>query len=463
MKKLAILMVALGLVFVAACGSGGGSDEGASPTSAAGSPTASPSASQDTNKEPVTIRITLSEGELTPEMIKEFETANPDIKIQREDTDPTKLAAQLATADAPDIIRVSGVNELASYVIRGVALDLTAYFEKSSVIKMDDLLPVANVYRFDGKTQGKGPIYGLPKDWSPDFTLWYNKKLFDAAGVPVPDASKPLTWSEVFALAKKLTIREGANVTQYGLVTSGKTEADIPTLMQYLASKGVRVYSEDFSQANFNIPEVKEMLNLWIEAVKGNYGPNQINQDQVPWGGDAFFKDKAALMVQGYWVSGGVRNDENMKTHAEDYVMLPAPIADGGNRVSPPGEATGAILNKNSEHPDEAWRVFEWYFGGKPAEDRAKGGWGVPVQRSYGELLPKEGAFDRKVFETLQAELEYGGQYLEVNPYAINVHAVFSKHMTPVYFGKSSLDEALEKINTDINVMIKEGMAAAGN
>ena len=185
----------------------------------------------------------MGDGEITKDQIKDFETANPTIKIQREDVDTTKLAAQLATGEAPDIIRMTGVNDLPSYVIRGIAMDLTKYIDTSTVIKKDDFVPTVDVYRFDGKVQGKGPIYGIPKDFSTDFSLWINKKLFAAAGVALPSDTVPMTYSQLFDLAKKLTIKNGDTVTQYGLA-GGKGEADLPFLMDYLLSKGVRISSK---------------------------------------------------------------------------------------------------------------------------------------------------------------------------------------------------------------------------
>ena len=165
----------------------------------------------------MTVRFNMGDGEITKDQIKEFETANPTIKIQREDVDTTKLAAQLATGEAPDIIRMTGVNDLPSYVIRGIAMDLTKYIDASTVIKKDDFVPTVDVYRFDGKVQGQGPIYGIPKDFSTDFSLWINKKLFAAAGIALPSETVPMTYSELFDLAKKLTIKNGDTITQYGL------------------------------------------------------------------------------------------------------------------------------------------------------------------------------------------------------------------------------------------------------
>ena len=119
------------------------------------------------------------------------------------------------------------------------------------------------------RVQGKGPIYGIPKDFSTDFSLWVNKKLFAAAGVALPSDTVPMTYSQLFDLAKKLTIKNGDTVTQYGLA-GGKGEADLPFLMDYLLSKGVRISSDDNGKIDFTKPEVKQALQLWVDGVKEN-------------------------------------------------------------------------------------------------------------------------------------------------------------------------------------------------
>jgi multiple sugar transport system substrate-binding protein len=413
------------------------------------------------NTGPVTIRTNIPENEMSNEQIKQFEDANPNIKIERVILESTKLEAQIATGDAPDIIRVNGVNELASFVIQGVALDLDSHIRNSTELKADDLLPVVDLFRFNLKKLGQGPLYGIPKDWSPDFTIWYNKKLFDAAKVQVPDTSKPLTWSQLFELARKLTLSEGGAIKQYGLAVAGingKTEANLPVLMQYLLSKDVKVFSADFTQTDFLKTEAKEFLAKWIEAVKGNYGPNQINQDKTSWGGETFLNEKAAMLINGYWFSSALREDDKAKTHLNDFGMLPAPVADGGQRVSPIGAATGAIINKNTKYPEEAWKVFEWYFAGKPAEERAKSGWGVPIQKHLIPLLPQQTEFDKRVYTVLNDEMKYSNKLLEVNPFLLNARIIFSKHMTPVYFDKSTLDDALKNMNREANSLVKERM-----
>ncbi|NBD24020.1 ABC transporter substrate-binding protein [Paenibacillus glycinis] len=479
MRKWSIMltMVTAAAVVLSGCGSndngGSGNNGGNAATTndsggnntggnAGGNAAAGNDAGSANSGEVVTIRTNITDGELSKDQIAEFEKAHPNIKVEIETVDATKLAAELATGDAPDVIRLSGVFDLPNYVIKGIALDLTDRMNTSTVIKQDDLLPISNVYRFDGKTVGAGPIYGLPKDWSNDYAIFYNKKLFDAAGVAVPDPTKPLTWPEVMDLAKKLTIKDGDKVKQYGLAANewGKTEPNFNNLLQYLLSAGVDVSAADGASVDFNQPAVKDYIDMWVDAVKNNVGPNSVNNDQTS-GGDLFFKDQVAMIIDGYWYSGAIRNNEGAKTHLADYGMLPTPTAPNGTRVAPTGGATGAIINKASKHPDEAWTFFEWFFGGKPADDRASTGWGLPIFKSKMDLLPKDTDFDKQVNAVLQDELNYTSEYLKVNPYlAGGGWSIFDKYVQPLYFGKSNLDEAISGMTKDANVAIQEAKDA---
>lgn len=55
--------------------------------------------------------------------------------------------------------------------------------------------------------------YTLPKDYS-DIAVYYNKKLFDEAGVAYPQAG--WTWDDFYATAKQLTVKKGEKTTQWG-------------------------------------------------------------------------------------------------------------------------------------------------------------------------------------------------------------------------------------------------------
>ncbi len=412
--------------------------------------------------EPVAIRISITEGEISKDQIAAFETANPGIKIELAALDATKLAAELATNSAPDIIRINGAFDLPGYVIRGIASDITSRMETSSVIQMNDLLPICDVYRFDGFAIGKGPYYGLPKDWSNDYAIFYNKKCFDAAGVAVPDPTKVLTWQEVMELAKKLTITQDKKIVQYGLSANewGQTVPYFNAMMQYVLSAGAKISNDDNTTMDFNQTAVKDFITLWVDAVKANVGPNPINNDQTS-GGDLFLADKSAMIIDGYWYSGVIRGNANTQTHLDDFGMLPTPMAENGARVAPTGGATGAIIYSGSKNPDQAWTFFEWFFGGQPADDRAKTGWGMPIFKSKLALLPQETNFDKQVLAVLNDETNYQKSFLPVNSYlAGSGWGIFDKYVAPLYFDKSTLDEAITGMTKDANVVVTEARNA---
>ncbi|MEG6614278.1 sugar ABC transporter substrate-binding protein [Pseudoclostridium thermosuccinogenes] len=465
---LALSMMSLSLV---ACGgkdtsssSSGNSDSGAAASTETSS-TETSKTNSSSSGERVTVTTSLGEGELSADLVAEFEAEHPNIKIEFVVLDDAKLAAQLATGTAPDVLRVSGAFDTAAYAIKGIAMDLTERIENSELIDLNDLLPIANVYRFDGKKVGQGPIYGLPKDWSNDFALFYNKRCFEAAGVEVPDESKALTWPEVMELAKKLTIMDGDQVVQYGLAANewGQTHANFNLLMQYLASAGVSLSSDDFKSVNFDQQPVRDFITMWVDAVKSGVGPSALNNDQTS-GGDLFLSDRAALMINGYWYSGVIRGNADTQTHLDDFGMLPTPIAPGGNRVAATGGATGCVIYKGTKHPDEAWTFFEWVFAGKPADERAKTGWGMPIFKSKLSLLPQETNFDKQVYNVLQDEMKYQNDFLAVNPYlAGGGWGIFEKYYVPLLFDQETIDGAIEGMTKDANVVITEAINALSN
>ena len=124
------------------------------------------------------------------------------------------------------------------------------------------------------------------------------------------------------------------------------------------------LWSDDMKKVQFNNADVKtifDRINKFVQA-KAVYSP--INPSPS-WTGAAFIDGKLAIAQYGYWFSSMLRNDPKTKDHLDDYMMLPAPVVEGGNRYSPVTGGTGAIILKQSKHPAEAFKFFEWYMAGK--------------------------------------------------------------------------------------------------
>jgi multiple sugar transport system substrate-binding protein len=380
--------------------------------------------------------------------LKQFMAANPNVKIERLTNDPVRFKTMLAAGNPPDIFRVEG-SQVPSLVRRGIALDLTAYYKGSSVLKLDDLSWANKYYNVDGKQ------YGNVLDWSQDWSLFINKDAFAQAGVALPSTTQPLTYAELAELAQKLTKREGNKVTQIGLTF----DPSVRTLQLLLAQQGAAdIYKPDFSGVVLkDNPKAVEILKYNYDLAKANAIYNPLNPVSG-WNGEAFIKGKVAIIQFGYWFS------QFIATQAEPGFMdkvlfLPGPVWGSGKRLNPSASGSGFLISKASKNPDAAWKLFEFYFGGEPTIQRVKKGRGVPNLKSQYPLMPNDTPFAKQIQTVLQDDLKYSDFSLPVNPYYEDSTFTDSwqKRLEEALNGSASFDEMVVNIEKDVNKAITQG------
>ena len=129
------------------------------------------------------------------DVIAAFEAQNPDIRVEVQDTPPaeyiTKLNTQLNGGSDVDVFLIKEADKAKTFYDRGQLTDLTPYIEAAGIDMADYNGTDAN-FTFDGHT------YGMPVR-TDQYVLFYNKDIFDAAGVPYPD--NDMTWTEFEELA----------------------------------------------------------------------------------------------------------------------------------------------------------------------------------------------------------------------------------------------------------------------
>ncbi|MGE5549339.1 MAG: ABC transporter substrate-binding protein [Bacteroidota bacterium] len=405
----------------------------------------------------ITVTIMGKTNEFGEFFTEEFKRTFPNIAISITETDMTRYYAMNAAGDPPDLVRVYG-SSVPMLAARKLLLDLTPYFKTSQYLKLDDLSPVADLYKFDGRRQGRGAIYGMPKDWSPDMTIFYNKKMLDAAGIKYPSAIAPMTYVQLGEMMKKLTKKEGDRVSQYGGSSFPIGDGWAEQYLKFMcASNGASIYSSDFKKINLvKNAEVKKALNWYIDLAKAHAIPNPLDPP-ADWDGALFTAGKIAIQQYGYWFGAMALSDMS-----PEVGMAPAPIW-GKKRLSPCITATGYVISKKTKHPKEAWQVFEFYMGRQPAIDRARTGWGVPTLKSLFNLMPQNNPYAKANYDVVQGELKYM-TILPNNPYLDRnaVDSAFSKHWESVLKGSETLDAALKAIEDEVNRAIAEGVMRLG-
>jgi multiple sugar transport system substrate-binding protein len=386
-----------------------------------------------------------------------FEKANPGIRLYIIATDHVALIAMTAAGNPPDMFRVQAP-DLPGFLVRKMLRDLTDLFRSSTLIKIDDLAEANKNYWYEGLTPGRGKIYGMTKDWSPDMTLFINKKLFEQAGVSVPGDEKPLTYSDLADLAQKLTKRTGDRTEVMGF---GYQNSWFDRIVEVLLNEdGTSLWTPDYSQARLTIPENRKVFQYFFDLDRKNVTFNPLNPS-TSWPGDQFTKGQVAIVQYGYWFSAMAESDQTKG----QVMMLPSPVW-GPNHKSPTITATGHVIHAQTKVLDEAWKVFEWFSAGDPAIERAKSGWGVPALKSLYKLMPSETPFQKQVQKVLQNELKMSDVAVRFNPYintSENVsrntfNSSYFKHLEAALKNQITFDQLLQNVEREVNLAIKEGM-----
>lgn len=137
-----------------------------------------------------------------------------DLQVITWDSYWTLLEAGASGGDMPDVFWMHS-NEATKYMSNDILLDLTDKVAASEKLEMDKFpSDIKEMYQYDGKT------YAVPKDID-TIALWYNKDMFDEAGIAYPDDT--WTWDDLYDAAVKLTKDDGS---QYGIAMNPSNEQD---------------------------------------------------------------------------------------------------------------------------------------------------------------------------------------------------------------------------------------------
>ncbi len=287
-------------------------------------------------------------------IVDAFHQAEPKITVKPVvsdwDTYWDKLQTGLAGGAAPDVFAMDGPL-FPDYAGRDVLLDLTPYVQAESYPLTDlNELAVKDFTTKDGKQMG------LPRDLNV-IALFYNKDLFDAAGVAYPDAS--WDWAKLTEVAKQLTkdTNGDGKVDQWGLYTE---TTDMENYWSSLVwQNGGDILSPDGATTVLDTPQASGGIQFLQDLIwKEKAVPDPALFAET---GDAFEQGKAAMEVNGSWL---VATDE---AAGLKFGIAPLPKGPAGQATSV--NPTGAVIAKSSKSPDAAW-AFVKYLASPAAQQQ---------------------------------------------------------------------------------------------
>lgn len=400
------------------------------------------------------VRIMHMRHELTEDEEAQFEADHPGITIELLNVDASRFFAMYAAGDPPDIYRTN-YKVVPEFLARGMLYDLTPYYEVSTVMPFDNLAPACNLYRAESALEvGSGPIYGMPKDWSPDSTLFVYTPAFTDADLDAPADVDPMSYTDVAEAAAEVAVFEGDRTAMFGFTTLAVPDQ----IEESTLALGKSIYADSFTRMNLQDEDIQAILRWWYDIKADLLMESDLNPAPSGWAGSDFIRGVYAMAQYGYWYMGWMAGQEPTIDVENEVKMVTAPIWGGGEHINT-YVATGAIVSAATKIPDATWEVFQWYHGEEPAIARAEAGWGVPALISLYDLLPNETEYEQQIYTVLQNEIALEPMPIQANPFAPNAFdGALGRYLSAALLGDMTFDEMITSIEEDVDEAIQEGI-----
>jgi raffinose/stachyose/melibiose transport system substrate-binding protein len=315
------------------------------------------------------------EVELMNEAVKEYEAANPGVKIElpflENEAFKAKLTTLLQSNEAPDVFHSWGGGVFYEQAKAGVLRPIDDVITQAA----KDDQGTAGVAAF---TAPDGHIYGIARDVA-EVVLWYNKSLFEKAGV---DPASLATWDGFLASIQKF---KDAGITPIAVGAKDKWPAHFwwsKLVVRLAGQEGFNAAAagegDGFAGADF-VRAGQLFLDLaatepWQEGFQAAaYG------DASGYFGDG----KAAMHLMGDWDYGAMKDNSANKAGIPDDQLgiLPFPTIEGGkgDPTDTLGGLSGYLFSKNAS--DDAVKFIEWYNSSVVQKKFADANYYIPISK----------------------------------------------------------------------------------
>lgn len=433
----AILCVAMGMTVLTGCGgdnsaAGPGPGPGPGGSSSDSSDKTTQSAAKEENEEEakeVEIHHAYWHTAMTDyleEAKEKFEAENPNIKIVLELSDWgeywTKLEAASTGGKVADVFQLNGPNNY-KYADYGMLLPLDDYIADSDVDLNNYPEALNKIYNIDGVQ------YGIPVDWD-TIGLWYNKEIFDAAGVEYPNDS--WTWEDLVAAAEKIS-DPAAGI--YGIDAG---YADQGGFFNTVPAAGGYIVNEDGTKCGFDDEKTVKGMTVWEDLLKSGASPSQAVLNETA-GTTLFTAGKLGMIMAGDWVIADFVAVEGFGGKF-DAAMLPT--IDGNRASCIHGKAN--CISSATKNPDEAWAWVSYLASEEANVMLGKSGAAIPSYSGCSDyFFDAYPEYNMKVFSRMAEECAV--PYPTSRGFQEWADLIWNE-LVPAYSGEVSMEDACAKI-----------------
>ena len=293
----------------------------------------------------------------TPYLIAQeaaFEAKYPDVDLQYIDVASQdyaiKVGTMLSGGDTSDVVMIKEARDIINWQAAGYAAPMSDYIAA-------DAYDLAGYVGTEVNYAVDGVQYARP--FRSDFwVLFYNKDLFDAAGVAYP--TNDMTWDQYAELAKTMT-KDGVYGTHYHTWLSA--------VANWAVCDGVNTLADrEYSDLAYFYE-----LYQGLEDAGACMAYNELKASGLHYSA-AFANGNVAMMPMGYWYVSTLMGYIKDGTCSFNWGITAVPHAEGVAAGSSFGNLTGVMINEKSAQKDLAWKYVSWLCGEEGAATTAATG-----------------------------------------------------------------------------------------
>ena len=368
-------------------------------------------------------------------LVSAFEQRSPAIDVElihipSQNDYRTRLGADFAAGTPADIVLIN-YRRYAALAARGVLEPLGPYLAESSVLKEGDFYPEALAPFY-----WAGKLMCIPQNLS-SLVVYYNKSLFDQAGVAYPGAD--WNWEDFLQTARALTRDTDGDgvVDQYGL----GTEASIFRVAPFIWQNGGDLVDNPAAPTRLALdaPAARQAIQWFVDLqVRHQVAPNR-TQEQAEASESRFQNGRLGMFLNS---RRGVPTYRTISGFDWDVAPLPQ------------GRQRAGILHSDaycmpsvSKQKAATWAFIEFANSAAGQTIVARSGRTVPSLKAVAES---------PAFLDPGVKPQSSRVFLDVIPYIrgvpvieswVDIEDTVGKEIERAFYGEATADEAIEAAN----------------
>ena len=369
------------------------------------------------------------------DVMKAFNEKYPNVKVQLNMVPFkdyfTKLRAQASSKALPDVFWMNGPN-FRSYAENGQLASLKALVDDGLIDPKKYPSALVEMYTVDGE------LFATCKDVD-CVGIWYNKKLFDQAGVAYPDETWTLDTYKEKALELTDKLPDGV---------WGCAEVFSRTASYYhsIAINGGWVISDDKTKSGYDDPKTIEGVKFWRDLIDIGACPEQDFLAENSCYG-MFEGGLVAMQWSGNWRVGALI-DSSVK---DDCAVAYLP---GGDNRKTAVHGLGHVISANTKNLAASQALVTFLAGEEAAKISAESGIALPaLEGTQDPYVDAQPGYNLEVFVD---QAQNSAVPFPVSKTCPEWEELEGEYLSKVFNGEVSAEEGCKELAKAMNEVLKK-------